>query len=214
MISKKIFLAATIPLVIAVAAGSAIIICHNSFGNETYCLSLVANEKNEMQNSIDELVSKRKQLLSDNDKYDILINENGLKTSEIDSLIEEYDSYTLKLDELKENETSLDDQIITKKSYIEQLDQISVPVTGEKKTFSAGEYKCPSQIPAGRYMIEGSGYFYIYSIANTASLKENLSTIDTHSFVFDIAEGESIKLTEECSISSVENVTSRENNGN
>lgn len=207
MIDKKTLTAILIPLVIGVATGAAIILCHNSFSNEAHCLAVVNGEKNEMKNSIDDLISERKRLLSDNDKYDITINENGLKTSEIDSLIEEYENYVNKIEELKTTDNDLLNQINTKKMYVEKLAKMVNPVTGEKRTLAAGEYKCPSQLPAGRYILEGNGYFYIYSIANTASLKENLSTIDTHSFVFDIREGETLKLDEECSITSVENAS-------
>lgn len=205
MRNKKILAAVLTPLAIGIAAGAAIVLCHNSFGTEAYCLSLINGEKNEMQSSINKLIDERKKLLSDNDQYDITINENGLKTSEIDSLIEEYKQYNSKLEELQQTYNEMNNQINTKKAYVEQLEKISNSVSGEKQTLKAGEYKCPSQLSAGRYIIEGTGYFYIYSIANTASLKENLSTIDTHSFVFDIREGETLKLDEDCSITSVEN---------
>lgn len=207
MRDKKTLAVVLIPLVIAIAISAAIILCHNSFGNETRCLALIKSEKNEMKNSIDRLISERKQLLADNEKYDVIINENGLKTSEIDSLTKEYENYRKKIEELKNTDNDLLNQINTKKMYIDQLEKIVNPVTGEKRTLSAGEYKCPSQLPAGRYMLEGTGYFYIYSIANTAILKEDLSTIDTHSFVFDVREGETLKIDNECSITSVENIS-------
>lgn len=63
------------------------------------------------------------------------------------------------------------------------------------QTLSVGEtgLRCPLSIPSGRYIATGDGIVTIIAATGAARVSEDLLTIDTGSYTFDIAEGESVE---------------------
>ncbi|MGN0181826.1 MAG: hypothetical protein ACI4DP_05365 [Candidatus Ornithomonoglobus sp.] len=191
---KKFILTIVMPVVISMLIGAIIIIFSNSFIIPPKARAVAGAEKSRLNTEMAALQKQKEAMENDIATYnnDIANKENLLaEIQERQSTLEDYKS---ELEETKAKIAEIDKQIEEKNNILNTLSDIKEETEGEAKVLEKGEYKCPADIAAGRYIIEGDAKIYLYSIANTLSKKEDLSTLDTHSFKFEITSGESLKI--------------------
>lgn len=165
----------------------------SAFGKELELL-LKENEdldkkKDELKNSVTETersIESKKEIIAEAAEY-----ENQLET------------LRQKLESANKTLTELETSIEKKREYLEQADSIKKMSKGRSFTASDKKLECPEDIAEGRYIAEGRGNFLIYNSSNTLRISENLSTIDTNSFTFDIGDGEAVKITESVTFTSL-----------
>lgn len=159
-------------------------------------LELLLKENEELDKKKDEL----KNSVSETERSIDSKNEMGAEAAEYESQLE---TLRQKLDSANKTLTELETSIEKKKEYIDQADSIKKVTKGRSFTASDKKLECPDSISAGRYIAEGRGNLLVYNSSNTLRISENLSTIDTNSFTFDISEGEAVKVTESVTFTSL-----------
>lgn len=187
-----IIAAAVVVVAAAVAAG---------FGAHTLGISRTANA--EFKREYNELIEANEEL---NKRKDALRDEISAIERDIESkseISEEAQEYADRLNEIKAEVeranrtlTEQDETIKKKNEYIEKSDGIKILSRGRSVSLSDKTLKCPDDIAAGRYIAEGRGNLLIYNTENKLRISEDISSIDTNSFTFDIEEDESVKATE------------------
>ncbi len=194
MQNKKFLLTTALPIALSVVAGILIIVINNSFILESKARSTVASEKKEFLSNIKELRAEKKQLTKEAEGYDAELKQNTMLIEEVEALKTTLDEYTADIEAANNTVLELDTAISEKQAYYDSLSELEDETVSDTKTLKSGDYKCPSSIKAGRYTAEGTGKIYFYTIANTLKDKADLSTIDTHSYSFEITSGESLKI--------------------
>ncbi len=154
------------------------------------------NELNDMKEENKQLEKEKREL-----KNSVSETERNIESkNEIAVEAEEYqtqlDALESELGEANRMLTEMDESIRKKKEYIGQADKIKNQKRGRSFTAYNKTLECDDDIQSGRYIAEGSGNLLIYNSSGTLRISENLSTIDTNSFTFDIADGESVKVTD------------------
>ncbi len=154
------------------------------------------NELNDMKEENKQLEKEKREL-----KNSVSETERSIESkNEISAEAEEYqtqlDALEAELGEANRMLTEMDESIRKKKEYIEQAVKIKNQKEGRSFTAADKTLKCDDDILAGRYIAEGSGNLLIYNSSGSLRISENLSTIDTNSFTFDLADGESVKVTD------------------
>ena len=194
MTRKKFILTIALPVALSIAAAGCILYFHNSIGIKSNAYSLVASEKSDMSSSISELKNEKTELTDEQSGYDKTIQENYTLINEVDSLYSQLEGYETDIQNAQALSTELDSQLESKKAYLDGLEQIPEESEGKTITLKEGEHKCPSDIKAARYKAEGTGKLYIYNIAGSLKTSvKDLSTMDSHSYTFEISSGEKIK---------------------
>ncbi len=201
MRNGKIFYITMIPIIVSVVIGVLLLVFHNSIGTSSKAALMVAGEKNDMNSQISELNSQIDDLNVEIAGYNQIINANSTLINEVTSLNSELDSYNADLENARQRNSELNSQLTEKQEYLDNLSSIGTDsAEGEARELKDGEYKCPADLKSGRYRAEGEGTIYVYNIANSLTVRENLSTIDSHSYEFEISSGEKIKIEGEVSI--------------
>lgn len=195
MLKKKNFILTVIlPIFISIIIGILIVVLNSSSILKTQASAIVAGEKKQFKSEMAELKKEKKELNSEAAEYDKTLEENRLLLEEINALTTELNDYTSSIESAKETISSLDNSIAEKTSYNESLSSLSGNEEGSTKSYTNKKLNVPSDIKAGRYKAEGYGTVMIYTIAGTLQDKQNLSLVDTHSYTFDIASGQSLKI--------------------
>jgi flagellar basal body-associated protein FliL len=165
--------------------------------------ALKTQAKNDFQNELSRFETENYKLEKKRSELKDSVSETELdieNKNEIGREAEEYaaqlDSVSQELEEASQNLEKLNTSIEKKQEYIKQAGSIKSPNEGEIFSVSSETLSCPSDIAAGRYIAEGSGNLLIYSTANKLRISENLTSIETNSFTFDIVKGESVKVTD------------------
>lgn len=192
---KKTIITIVIAIFVVAASVSAGIFAHRSSELREARLTY-KNELNSLLEDNKQLEKKKNEL-----KNSLTETEQDIESkNEISVEAQEYETQRERLqqelDAANKTLTDLDTSIQKKKEYIEQSGNIKNPTRGRSVTASSKTLDCPDDISKGRYIAEGRGNLLVYNSSNKLRLSENLSTIDTNSFTFDIAEGESVKVTE------------------
>lgn len=199
---KKPILIIIVSVLVAAAAVSGGFFVHDyssarearsAFRNE---LELLLKENEELDKKKDEL----KNSISETEQSLESKNEIGAEAAEYESQLE---TLRQRLESANKTLAELETSIEKKKEYIDQADSIKKVSKGRSFTSSNKKLECPEDIAAGRYIAEGRGNFLLYNSSNMLRISENLSTIDTNSFTFDIDEGESVKVTESVTFTSL-----------
>ncbi len=103
--------------------------------------------------------------------------------------------------DLKSQSAELDEKITAKKAEIAAAESVKQEKKGKSYTIKANEiYSCPDKIPAGRYIVTGSGSFVIYTETGSVRAGENLDVAYNHSYTFDLKENEHIKSTAQITV--------------
>lgn len=191
---KKFILTIVVPVVISMITGAVIIIFSNSFIIPSKARTAAEAKKSALNAAMTELQSRKEELEKQIEDYDDDISNRESLLTEIQKRQDTLEDYESELEETQAKIDEIDSQIEEKNKILSTLSDIKEETEGEAKVLKEGEYKCPADIAAGRYTIEGDAKIYLYSIANTLSKKEDLATLDTHSFKLEISSGESLKI--------------------
>ncbi|MGN0163848.1 MAG: coiled-coil domain-containing protein [Candidatus Ornithomonoglobus sp.] len=191
---KKFILTIVVPVAVSIIIGIIIIIFSNSFIIPSKVRVAADSEKSRLGAETAELQKQKEELEKQIEAYDNEISKCESLLTEIQKRQDTLEDYESELEETKEKIAGLDKQIEEKNNILNALSDVKEETEGESKELDEGEYKCPADIAAGRYTIEGDAKIYLYSLANTLSKKEDLSTLDTHSFKLEITSGESLKV--------------------
>lgn len=192
---KKTIITIVIAVFVVTASVSAGIFAHRFSASHEAKLTYT-NELDTLLKENKELEAKRNELKNSVTETEQDIeskNEISIEEQEYETQLERLQQ---ELDAANRTLTELDTSIQKKKEYIEQSGNIKSPTRGRSVTASSKTLDCPDDIAKGRYIAEGSGNLLVYNSSNKLRISENLSTIDTNSFTFDIDEGESVKVTE------------------
>lgn len=193
-----------VPICLSVIAGILVVALNSRSILHTRAASIVEYEKSEMRDKISELKDEKKELEQKEAEYTKEISKNELLRSEIDALKENIKGYDSDIARASEKNAELDKALNEKQAYLEGLSDIAPVGPGGKYTLKDDDYKCPSDIPAGKYIAKGSGKLYLKDISNRRKDKADLSTIESNTYTFEIASGES--LTVEGSVELTEQV--------
>lgn len=188
----RFILTVIVPICLSVAVGIAVVILNSQSILHTRAAAIVEYEKNEMKDKISDLKGEKKQLERKEAEYDKLIKKNELLRSEVEALKKSIRDYDADIARATEKDAELDRTIEQKQAYLDGLSEISPDTAGGKYKLRDGDYKCPADIPAGKYIAKGTGTLYIKDIANRRKDKADLSTIESNSYTFEIAAGESL----------------------
>ncbi len=192
--NKNFLLTVILPIIISLLIGILIILLNSQSIINTKATTQVMSEKNEMNSNISSLSAEKKELLYTAADYDKQIEDNRILFEEIQALTTELNTYTESINSAHGTITELDNTITEKKAYNESLNSVSIPTQSVTKSYKNTKLNIPQDLTAGRYKAEGAGTILIYTIAGTLEEKQNLSVLDSHTYTFNIASGQSIKI--------------------
>lgn len=187
------YFAVSIPIIAAaVSAGTAA----HSLSLKLAGYGAVGNEIRTYAKENAEIEKKQEKIRNDIFELDSKIREKSGTADYAASL----DETKRLLDEAKQTDAALDAEIEKKREYLKNSKNISALKRGRTVSVSDETLRCPSQIEAGRYIAEGDGYLLVYSSSNSLRLSEDLKKLDTNSYTFDLAEGESMRVSGSASV--------------
>ena len=190
----QFYLTIILPIAAAFALGILIIIVNSSSILHTQAVTRVNAEKARMQSEISNARAELSSLKKEEAEYDKTIGQNSALVDEIKHLSDELEQYKKDIERVSASNSELAASLEEKKSYLEGLNSINSYFDGGKYMLKDKTYKCPSDIPAGRYKAEGKGKLHLISISNNAKDSKDLSTTESNTYVFDIASGESVRV--------------------
>ena len=190
----QFYLTIILPIAAAFALGILIIILNSNSILHTQAVTRVNAEKARMQSEISNARAELSSLKKEEAEYDKKIGENSALIDEIKHLSDELEQYKNDIERVTASNSELTASLEEKKSYLEGLNGINSYSDGGKYKLKDKTYKCPSDIPAGRYKAEGKGKLHLISISNNAKDSKDLSTTESNTYVFDIASGESVRV--------------------
>ena len=209
MQKKLFFFTIALPVFLALAAGVVIVVLNSKSILHTRAEARVAAERTAMTAEMDSMRAEQKDLKRDEAKYDKIIEDNKAMINNVEVLKSQIEQYNTDLENANQRNAELDNSISDNQSYLDGLNSIQPPIDGDERTLEAGDYKSPSDIKPGKYRAEGTGTLLLKNIANSQKDRVDLSTIDTHSYVFEIASGESINVKGEIKL--IEQVKENQN---
>ena len=201
--NKNFILTVILPIFVSIIAGIFIIVLSSKSVLKTQATAVVANEKRVMSSAMSDLKAEKKKLERKAAQYDKTLEDNRLLLEEVNALTNELNDYTVSIEKAKETISTLDKTIAEKTAYNESLASMSGSATGEKKSYTNVKLNIPSDLKAGRYKAEGKGTVMIYTIAGTLEDKKNLALLDSQSYTFDIASGQSLKIEGTVSVTEI-----------
>ena len=190
----QFYLTIILPIVLSVATGIIIIILNSNDILHTQAEARVMKEKNLMRSEISSARSEQSSLNREEAEYDRIIEDNRLLIDEIEHLKAELDSYNADIVRVSGLNDELRASLESKQAYLEGLTGVTDYTDGGKYKLKDNTYKCPSDIPPGKYKAEGKGKIYLINISNTAKDSKDLSTTESNSYIFDISSGESVRV--------------------
>ncbi len=137
-------------------------------------------------------------------RRDILKNDVGSKTDDTDrknELNKEITEITGEIETMKTDIDTAKNSVPEVKSRTEDA-RNTLNALNAGMNLSRGEavpmeengiLSCPESIKPGRYIAEGDGLLTIFAAAGSARVSEDLLTIDTGTYIFDLAEGERVE---------------------
>lgn len=201
---RRFYLITMLPILISVVIGVVLLLFHDSIGTGSKAALIVAAERNDMSSQISSMNAEIDSLNSDIEGYNKIIDENSTLINEVNSLNSELESYNTDLENARQHNTELKSQVESKQNYLNELnDMEDTGSEGTARTLQEGEYKCPADIEKGRYRAEGDATIYIYNIANSLTVREDLSTNDSGSYEFDLDSGEKLKVDGEITLTPI-----------
>lgn len=192
--NKKFLLTVVLPILVSIAIGIIIIVLNSTSLLNTRAATTVLNEKNTMNGELDTLQSEKKELERTAADLDKQLSDNALLVEEINALNTRLNEYNTDIENANATIAELDKSIAEKTEYDNNLNSLETDSVGTTKSYKNVKLNIPTDLKGGRYKAEGDGTLFIYSIAGTLDDKQNLSLLDTHSYVFNITSGQSIKV--------------------
>lgn len=203
--NKNFILTVILPIFVSIVIGIIVIVLNSQSVLKTQASAVVANEKRAMNSAMSGLKEEKKRLEKEAAQYDKTLEDNRLLLDEVNALTAELNDYTTAIEKAKETSVSLDTAISEKTAYNESLSAMSGNNTGGTKSYTNVKLKSPSDLKPGRYKAEGKGTLMLYTIAGTLQDKQNLALLDTQTYTFDIASGQSLKIEGTLSITEIIN---------
>ncbi len=139
------------------------------------------------------LEQKRADLKNEISDFEEKIDSKNEVAEEAEEYMTEYENLKSGVDEAEKTLSEMNLSIERKKAYLEQSKDIKKLSEGKSVYASDKTLKCPSDIAEGRYIASGGGNLLVYNSSDSLRISENLGSIDTNSFTFDISAGESVK---------------------
>lgn len=201
--NKNFLLTVILPIFISIIIGVIVIALNSENILHTQSSAVIASEKKQMSDNMSDLKVEKKELMRKAAEYDKTLEDNQILIDEIKALTDELNDYTENIESAQTTITELDSAIADKTAYNESLASVSGGEIGKSKSYTNIKLQIPSDLKAGRYTAEGKGTLLIYTIAGSLREKQNLSLLDTHSYTFDIASGEAIKIEGTLSITEI-----------
>ena len=201
--NKNFLLTVILPIFISIIIGVIVIVLNSENILHTQSSAVIASEKKQMSDNMSDLKVEKKELMRKAAEYDKTLEDNQILIDEIKALTDELNDYTENIESAQTTITELDSAIADKTAYNESLASVSGGEIGKSKSYTNIKLQIPSDLKAGRYKAEGKGTLLIYTIAGSLREKQNLSLLDTHSYTFDIASGEAIKIEGTLSITEI-----------
>ena len=198
--NKNFLLSVILPIVLSIIVGIFIIVLNSKSILNTKASMQVANEKSTMSEELERLKDEKKGLSSTAAKYDKDLEENKVLVDEVNSLNEDLENYKQEIEKATQTVTQLDTSMADKTAYNNSLSNITSEQPSQTKSYTNVKLNVPTDISAGRYKAEGNGKLMIYTIAGTLHDKQDLSILDTHSYVFTVTAGQSIKIENNLSL--------------
>ena len=188
----RFYLTIILPICLSVVLGILIVVLNFNSVLQSRTAAKVDKEKSDMQREISLLKERQKELEREEAKYDKIIEENETIISETNALSAELKAYDDDIARASEANDTLDKSLTEKQAYLSGLSDLPTVTDGKKYALKNGNYKCPSDIPSGKYRAEGTGKLYLKDISNRIKDRVDLSTLETGSYVFEISSGESV----------------------
>lgn len=139
------------------------------------------------------LEKKQSDLKDDISDIEDEIDSKNEIAEEASEYMAEYENLKAGVAEAEKSLSELNASIERKQTYLKQSKTIKKLSETEEIYVSGETLKCPADISAGRYIASGDGNLLVYNTSNSLRLSENLGSIETNSFTFDISAGESVK---------------------
>ncbi len=155
---------------------------------------LMNNSMSELNTEYNNVNSKKEMLEKQKKELTSQIKEKSGINKDIEKSMKEINSMTEEISSAKKKSDELDAQISEKNKELTAAEKIASSASGKRFNAGAGTYTCPANIAPGRYTVSGDYTLIIYSANGSPKVSENLSHLETKSFVFTISEGERIKL--------------------
>lgn len=191
---KKIIIIAVSALTFAAAIGAGFLT--HSFAVSGEARAQFKSGLNSLISQNAELEQKKDDLKSEIEKNEQIIESKNEISAEADEYLNQLDTLKADVDAANRELIELDESIKKKQEYIDRSGSIKKPTKGRSVSLSGRTLNCPDDIAAGRYIASGKGNLLIYNSSKKLRISENLSTIETNSFTFDLEEGESVEATE------------------
>lgn len=156
--------------------------------------ALMNNSLTDLNNEYNNAKSKKEMLEKQKKELNSQIKGKASVNKDIEKSTKEIDSMNDEIESAKDKINDLDKQISDKNKELDDTEKILSSASGKKFNAGAGTYTCPENIEPGRYVISGDYKLIIYTEANSPKISEDLSRLETKSFVFTISDGEKIRL--------------------
>ncbi|MDD6484999.1 MAG: hypothetical protein PUF72_10610 [Clostridiales bacterium] len=175
-------------LVIAAAAGSWLVYgLGHEYGAQKYAQLAIDRETAELN-------EENKDLQKQCDDYTKEISESKKSIEESTEINSELEDYYSKISEYEEKISTLSSELAAVEKeqqaisgYDVDLNGISNEATGAAQEFADKTLQCPADLAAGRYKINGKGFFrVVQNSTNTVTESQNLSSLDSNCYTLNI----------------------------
>lgn len=163
-----------------------------------YCQT-ASEAKAELRKMTSELKTENENLKNREEILRKSLDSKQDETDEKDALNKKITEITSDTEKIKEDISSMESEISKLRSDSEKLSEKTEALSKgmNEKTLDSMRCKdetlmCPAEIEEGRYKITGEARFTITSLSNKVSTAEDLSQLETNSYIFEIEAGESI----------------------
>ena len=188
---KKLFISVITALTLALTAAAVV------FGMNMHVSSLASADVAE---ETAKLTAENEQLKT---RRDILAGDVGAKTDDTerkDALNKEIAEITGEISTMKSDLSTAQKataELKTRKAAVNRtlaaLNNGMNPRKGRSVSIGERALQCPASISAGRYIATGDGILTIIAATGSARVSEDLLSIDTGSYTFDLSEGEAVE---------------------
>lgn len=140
------------------------------------------------------LETERNSLTEEINGADDRIKNKSSINKEIEDYKKQAEDYKKEISDAENVIGELNDTIDKKNEYLEKMNEMRNEASEEERTLKEGTYECPDDIEEGRYIVSGTGWFLLYDSSNKLTTSENLQTLESGTYTFDLEEGGKIEI--------------------
>lgn len=155
---------------------------------------LLKKEISEIKNENQKISSEKEMLEKQKNTLNSQLEEKSHLNKELETSLKEADKIKSDIKTASAESEKLDTELEEKQEQLDKLKKVENAKTPKRLSVKEGSYSCPENIPEGRYIVSGSNTILLYSSSNQLRLTEDLSRLDGHTFTFDIAGGEKLRV--------------------